>query len=86
MTAAERRFRPLRRATKGYAPLDGRPGSPGGQGGAYAPQKPLSKSPSTRYRTIQGLLLSNFHPGMRYCIPTASFRAPRPWHFSWYSR
>ena len=28
-------------------------------------------------RTRQGFLLSNFHPGIRYCMPMASFRAPR---------
>src|SRR5689334_8580227 len=30
------------------------------------------------YRTRDGRLGSNFHPGMRYCIAIASSRAPRP--------
>ena len=30
-------------------------------------------------RTMQGRLLSNFQPGMRYCMATASSRAPSPW-------
>ena len=29
------------------------------------------------YRTRQGFLLSNFQPGIRYCMPLASSRAPR---------
>ena len=29
-------------------------------------------------RTRQGFLLSKTQPGMRYCIPTASLRAPLP--------
>ena len=30
------------------------------------------------YLTSAGLLLSNFHPGIRYCIPMESSRAPLP--------
>ena len=42
-------------------------------GGLAAAQR----QPFALYRTRQGFLLSNFQPGIRYCMPLASSRAPR---------
>ena len=38
----------------------------------------LARASSNSQRTRQGRLLSNFQPGIRYCIACASLRAPSP--------
>ena len=56
-------------------------------GGSHGIKMRRPRRPSACQRTIAGILLLNFQPGIRYCMAMASSRAPRPCcRYNWCAR